>query len=166
MIENELKYVLSPESYTMFVHTNSLNGSRIVQGYDNRGARFRNQDGFYTFNYKLVQNDVIEEFEMEISKEEFERCYPVCSNRLEKERYTSKDKYGNTWDIDFFFDQGSIYFAMAECEMLDSKADKPEEILDLLKSHIVYDVPKNRYYDFTSSRLSDVAYARNLLTLL
>ena len=165
MIENELKYVLSLEAYAKFVKS-SFDRSRIIQVYDSRGARFRNQNGFYTFNYKLVQNDVVEEFEMEISKEEFERCYSVCSNRLEKERYTIKDLYGNTWDIDFFFDNGSLYFAMAECEMVDAYATKPEEILHLVRQHIIYEVPKNRYFDFTSSKLSDVLYAKNQLTFL
>lgn len=72
----------------------------------------------------------------------------------------------DTWNIDFFFDCGSLYFAMAECEMVGVYGREPEEILHLVSQHIIYEVPKNRYFDFTSSKLSDVSCAKNQLTFL
>lgn len=160
MIENEVKYVLQPDTIKRI---KLKNPTHILQGYDKNGARVRKQDEKYTFNYKWKNGSTVDEFEMKISKEEFERCYEKCIDKLEKVRYTTKDRHGNTWDIDFFFEGTNEYFAMAECEMKDPYANAPEKVLYMLEPFVIYSVPKEDTSKFSSRKLSDVNYANKIL---
>lgn len=158
MIENEVKYVLSLDCLVP-----KLKAQHILQGYDKKGARVRKQNGKCTFNYKWRNGDMIEEFEMKISEEEFNRCFVNCVETLEKARYTTKDKQGNTWDIDFFYSGGNRYFAMAECELKDPHAENPSTILPFIKECCIYEVPHKDSSLFSSRKLSDVEYAKQML---
>lgn len=162
MIENEAKYVLNVNCKI----DDAMAGTTIMQGYDKNGARVRNQDGIYTFNYKMKAGDYIEEFEMKISKEEFDRCYSTFSNTLEKTRYTIKDDFSNTWDIDFFKSDNEIYFVMAECEMSDPTTDYPTVMLPFVENNLLYTVPRADSRKFSSRKLTDVNYAKNILSTL
>jgi CYTH domain-containing protein len=171
LIENEVKYVLSLSSYeSIACEFPVCTHSNLQQGYDDRGARFRKEISGKsvkcTFNYKVRVSGLMEEFEMQISNEEFERCYSICNNKLEKKRYTIKDSYQNTWDIDFFFDEGHLYFAMAECELLNFWDEKPKEVLKFVSDNKLYQVPAIEFLDYSSYKISDVHYAKNQLTFL
>lgn len=159
MIENEVKYVLSLDSNI----EDNIKKSIIKQGYDKNGARVRDQNGICTFNYKMKNGDFIEEFEMQITREEFERCYEFCSNNLEKTRYTIKDEYSNTWDIDFFNSNDEIYFVMAECEMIDPHKEYPDKLIPFVEKNCIYQVPRADSRKFSSRKLSDVGYAKKIL---
>ena len=160
MIENEVKYVLQLDADREMCLNNK---THIMQGYDKNGARVRKQDNKFTFNYKWKIGNAIEEFEMKISKEEFEHCYENCIDKLEKVRYSINDKHGNIWDIDFFVEGIYIYFVMAECEMKDPYATEPEEILPMLEPVVIYSVPRKDTSKFSSRKLSDVDYAKKIL---
>lgn len=171
MIENEVKYVLTLRSYEEANNRfPSQIRSSLLQGYDSRGARFRKQENQhgakYTFNYKFKSGDVAEEFEMAISEEEFSRCYPHCVSTLEKTRFTLLDPYRNAWDIDFFLSNESVYFAMAECELSDEYKKTPETLLPFVANNLVYSIPREEFYDYTSYKISNAEYAANLLTNL
>ena len=158
MIENEVKYVLKLDTKIP-----RLKPSHILQGYDRRGARVRMQDDKFTFNYKWKNGDSVEEFEKKITKDEFDRCYENCVDRLEKARYTTKDESGNTWDIDFFYSGKERYFVMAECELVDPHAMGPEKILPMIEPFLEYIVPREDGSEFSSRKLSDPEYARQML---
>jgi CYTH domain-containing protein len=171
LIENEVKYVLSLSSYEAIAcEFPECTPSSLHQGYDDRGARFRKEISGKsvkcTFNYKVCASGLMEEFEMQISNAEFERCYSICNNKLEKKRYTVKDSDQNTWDIDFFFDDGQLYFAMAECELLNFWDEKPKEVLKFVSDNELYQVPAIEFLDYSSYKISDVHYAKNQLTFL
>jgi CYTH domain-containing protein len=162
MIENEVKYVLSLNS---FDHTSIINNSKILeikQGYDKNGARFRKQNNEYFFNYKTITKAGVDEFELKISKEEFDRCFDTCIEKLHKKRYTLKDHFGNTWDIDFFLNDDKLYFAMAECEMLNENQEFPEKIIDFVDNFCVYIVPRKHTKKYSSRKLSNVEYAKTV----
>jgi hypothetical protein len=177
MIENELKYVLDPRSceHILELPTNSIKIS-INQGYDARGARFRKEvnskkrgkkyDEFFSFNYKFQVGDIIEEFEKAISEQEFNRCYPHCVTKIEKERFIIVDENKSEWSIDFFKTEGRVYFAMAECELHNETSVEPETILPFVEKYLIYTVPRDEFYAYSSFKVSDVQYAENQLTLL
>ena len=158
MIENEVKYILD-----LNCSFDDAKKSIIYQGYDKNGARVRNQNGKYTFNYKMKNQDFIEEFEMNITQEEFDRCYEYCVEKLKKIRFTIKDEYLNTWDIDFFYSREELYFAMAECEMNDPYKQYPDKILPIVEENCLYAVPRSETRKFSSRKLSDVEYAKKML---
>jgi len=165
MIENERKYVLALKSYAeVEKYLQDVVAESIMQGYV-KGARFRKQNDYYTFNFKLKHSEGVEEFEKQISRDEFYRCFKLCDRKLKKTRYTLVDTYGNTWDIDFFFYGSDLYFAMAECEMSDAAKEKPEELIPFVKDFCIFEVPRSQYSKYTSAKLTDVEYARKLLTL-
>lgn len=157
MIENEVKYVLSLDADKSLL--TKFKKIQIHQGYDKNGARLRKQGKKHFFNYKLKTPDGIEEFEMKISREEFNRCYPVCVEKLEKVRYTTVDEYDNTWDIDFFYSDGRLYFVMAECEIVDPTAEAPKKLLPFVEKYVIHSVSRERSSDFSSRKMSDVNYA-------
>lgn len=159
MIENEVKYVLSLDCPELYGEKKKI----IQQGYDNNGARLRKENNTYSFNYKMKVDDFIEEFEMDISKEEFERGYTHCVNKLTKTRYTVKDEYKNTWDIDFFYSGDKLYFAMAECEMADPTQEYPEKVIPIIEQYCIFRVPRTETRKFSSKKLSDVEYAKKML---
>jgi len=157
MIENEVKYILNLDADASLLK--DFKKMQIQQGYVKNGARLRKQGKRHFFNYKLKTPDGIEEFEMKISEEEFNRCYAVCVEKLEKVRYTTKDEYRNTWDIDFFYNNGHRYLVMAECEMVDPTAEAPEKLLTFVGQNVIYCVPRDRTSEFSSRKMSDVNYA-------
>ena len=158
MIENEVKYVLQ-----LNTRIKKLKSTHIRQGYDKNGARVRQQDSKYTFNYKWKNGISVEEFEKKITKNEFVRCYENCVDKLEKTRYTIHDEWQNTWDIDFFYSDKELYFVMAECELVDPHAMGPEKIIPILEPFVVYVVPREDGSNFSSRKLSDPEYAMKLL---
>lgn len=157
MIENEVKYILNLDADTNLLK--DFKKIQIQQGYDKNGVRLRKQGKRYFFNYKLKTPDGIEEFEMKISKEEFNRCYAVCVEKLEKVRYTKVDDNGNTWDIDFFYNNGHRYLVMAECEMANPIAEAPEKLLTFVEKYVIFRVPRDRTSEFSSRKMSDLNYA-------
>ena len=158
MIENEVKYVLNLDC-----PIDNAKRSIIYQGYDSNGARVRNQDEKYTFNYKMKNETFIEEFEIIISKEEFDRCYEHCVVKLKKIRFTIKDEFSNTWDIDFFYSGDECYFAMAECEMSNPYKQYPDKILPIVEEYCLYAVPRDDTRKFSSRKISDVDYAKKMM---
>jgi hypothetical protein len=163
MIENEVKYILSLDSFTNINMVNEAKYLEIQQGYDKNGARFRKQNDEYFFNYKTITSNGVDEFELKISKEEFDRCYETCVEKLHKIRYTVKDTFFNTWDIDFFFANDKLYFAMAECEMHDETQEFPTQKIEFVEKFCIYSVPRNKTKKYSSKKLSNVDYATEVL---
>lgn len=163
MIENEIKYVLSLESIDYIELLGETTRLEIQQGYDKNGVRFRKQNNDYFFNYKMVTEIGIDEFEMKITQEEFNRCYKHCVVKLHKIRYTVQDEWNNTWDIDFMYNNDVLYFALAECELHKPTDLFPEKILDFVKKYCIYEVPRNETKQFTSKKLIDTEYATKKL---
>lgn len=163
MIENEIKYVLALESIDQLELLGETNRLEIQQGYDKNGVRFRKQNDEYFFNYKLKTEIGIDEFEMPITKEEFDRCYKICLEKLHKIRYTIKDEWNNTWDIDFMYNNNELYFALAECELADANELEPKELINFVKKYCLYAVPRSETKQFTSKKLIDTKYANNKL---
>lgn len=167
MIENELKYVLIySNALEQALEEKATSIKHIRQGYETQGARFRSQvtDGVpsYTFSYKVKLKDVVEEFEMSITEQEFTRCYTTCNKKLHKTRYSFYDKFKNLWDVDIFLNGSEVYFAMAECEMPEEEKHSPEELPEVIATALLFAVPRGNT-DFTSKKLSDVEYASKRL---
>lgn len=165
MIENELKYVLEHSV------VDDLTGPHkfLAQGYLGPGgnARLRHtregKTDLYEFVYKFrLPNGEMEEFEKTITKEEFNRCFPLSENRLIKQRHTFEDN-GVKWDLDVFLDaERRVYFCMAECEM-PSGQKKPQRLPSIIEDHLLYAVPREATKEYSSKTLSDIEVAKSLL---
>lgn len=173
MIENEVKIVLDleaanhihayPEFLLPFIRKS------ITQGYHRDGGRVRcekvnHAPSHYTFNYKIdLPDGQIEEFEMDIDRAAFDRCYPLSKQTVEKFRYTyvDDDNEDIVWDVDFFTEQDEVYFVMAECEMPEGM-EKPPSLPEFIRKYKIHCVARddNR---FTSKKLGTPAHARLLL---
>lgn len=169
MIENELKYVLRIDSQDA-VQQHVGKPVLIRQGYLPGKARIRSKvlglTPTFFFTYKLpVKNvtgeDVVFEIEREISQHEFDTLWPHTERRLAKLRYTHR--VGDVqWDIDYFLDGSTVYFAMAEAEMPEDMS-KPNGIPQFVLDSIIFSVPREMTKEFTSARVADPAYAKKIL---
>lgn len=164
MIENEIKYVLSLDSIDHINFLGDTTRLEIQQGYDKNGVRFRKQNNDYFFNYKMVTEIGIDEFEMKITQEEFDRCYKLCVEKLHKIRYTVRDEWNNTWDIDFMYNDNELYFALAECELHNPTDLVPEKMIDFVKNFCIYEVPRSETKNYSSRKLISIKYATNKLS--
>lgn len=167
-IENEFKYVLRydhdlPEATGAYA-------SIIQQGYLSPEVRIRmievpgvkngnNRVGFFTF--KRNTPDGLVEIETELDPRDFDRLWPSTHNRLEKVRFSFSE--GSVkWDVDLFGAHDDPYFALAEAEVPEGEPEPA--ICERLAGWLIKPVGKDP--DFTSYKLSDETYARNLMTSL
>lgn len=166
MIENELKYVLRTDTSPRFLEKYCGLPAVINQGYLPGKARIRSKgtpkNTTYYFTYKLAVDDVIFEIEKKITHHEFKTLWPHTDRRLIKLRYLKMD--GDVqWDIDLFLTSlNEQYFAMAEAEMPETMK-APPRIPGFLREVMLYEVPRERSKEFTSSRVSNPEYAQTLL---
>jgi CYTH domain-containing protein len=168
-IENEIKYVFSPNGLLERELQQKFVVAILEQGYLSDGVRIRktSSDGVSKrhFCYKKRRQDGRNiEIETSISEDDYSALWPECSSVLIKHRFSFIDN-GLHWDVDFFKQaDGETYFAMAEVEMPENM-EKPEQILRYLQKITLYPVKRddNR---FTSFRLTDIPYAKSLLLVL
>jgi len=158
-IENELKYVLKldlPENSFLYDSKSILKQYYL---YNNVRLRHSNLDNSYIFCFKQPYKDNYLEIETKIDKSDFDILSSTASVSLSKIRYTIN--YGNLkWEIDFFKKKNETYFVMAEHEMPEEQ-DTPKFIPDLITANQIFAVPKDDKR-FSSKKLADVYYARNL----
>ncbi|MBW8882492.1 MAG: hypothetical protein JF615_14060 [Asticcacaulis sp.] len=81
---------------------------------------------------------------------------------MRKTRYVTETDDGE-WVVDFLRDDnGAVYFVLAEVEMPRFQV-APNQIPEAIRSHILHAVALGDAR-FTNRKLSDRAYARNLLS--
>lgn len=160
MLENELKFLLSPTFVPEDLDT-SWKLSEILQVYTLK-ARYRaeTQDSSTTYTrcVKVEQDGMWFEEETPCTKDEFfTQFYKWEIPRLAKARFTSKRK-DDLWCVDFFHQNWNIYAVMAEVEM---PADKqaPSYIPIEIKDSIIYAVPRAELKQFSSLLFADYGYA-------
>lgn len=189
-VENERKYVLrhSPELEGV-LRASGTPAKGLRQGYLPGDARIRGTrqpPGFfehsdketYTFTYKIMVGADLIEIESFLSREDFEKLWPITEKRLMKTRFVFKETipWGHfvnrsvQWDIDLFYDGAENYFAMAECEMpygmdefplhVESPDGSPSSIV---KKFLRYQVDRSEQIDFTNTKLADREYADSVL---
>lgn len=140
-IENERKYLLNINSLDEISNISSTK-LEIKQGYLSKEARIRQVNdeitSFY-FTYKqLIDNNLIE-VETEISEKDFLTLWKSISkkHKLEKIRYKI-----DQCEIDYFYNNGKVYFAMAEIELPENQ-EEPTAIPDFIKKHVIHNVAKH-----------------------
>jgi len=164
-IENERKIVLrdiKPEDFD-----GTWTRQVLRQGYMENGNRIR--WGFdtdtiaRTFTAKHWVKDELVEIEVNISSDDYDKLWTITNKQLVKTRFSKKFK-DELWEIDFFGDENNPYFVMAEVELPEGRLVSYTEPPELLH-HILYAVEHsdNR---FTSKKLTDEEYARELLSTL
>lgn len=113
---------------------------------------------------KQRANSRVIEIEKKIGKRDFEDLWKMSLSRLEKVRHIIIEK-GQVWEIDFFklhhHDEDETYFALAEHEMPEGQIS-PDFIPDIIARHLLYAVPPNEDYEFSSKRLACVRHAKKL----
>ena len=85
--------------------------------------------------------------------------WPACTLKLSKRRFTLPDDAG-VWEIDYFQQDGRVYFIMAEIELRDG-ALPPSRLPDVLQQHLIYQVRQGDVR-FFNTFLGDVDYATSL----
>ena len=141
--------------------------SEIRQGYLRGDARVRRQTrggvAHDSFTYKITAGGRLIEIETVLAEpRDFDDLWPLTTRRIHKLRRSDTDRHGLHWDIDLLMGpDGTVYFAMAECEMPEAM-DAPPEILPALAPFIAYAVPRERQAEFLNSRLADPGYAAAL----
>ncbi len=164
MIENELKYILNLGAATDALWGNGKNVTRIQQGYlGNEGARIRKEDDWRnSFTYKIDTPDGVEEFEIVIDDNSYARCWDIAHHKLIKDRVFFEHE-GDDWVIDRFLRPDlSVYFCMAEVEMIEGK-EKPDNIPESILKYLVYTVPRNEGARWSSKAISNVSDAMDAL---
>lgn len=140
-IENERKYLLNINSLDEISNISSTK-LEIKQGYLSKRARIRQvKDGITSFYFtykKLIDNNLIE-IEKLISTKDFYALWKSISKKykLEKVRYKI-----DQWEIDYFYNNGKVYFAMAEIELPENQ-EEPTAIPDFIKKHVIHNVAKH-----------------------
>ena len=158
--ENERKFVLTP-TFSASALSASWEEIPIRQGYIH-APRLRQEGSKFLFTFKhMAQDGKLVEIEKPISKIDFARLWPDCTNLVVKDRY--QKEYGDeTWMVDFLKDENSnTYFVMAECEMPEGR-ETPNSMPDEIKDDIIYIVEKDDVR-FTNKKLSDKAHAQAML---
>lgn len=161
-IENEFKYVLryDPEMPRLLGTR-----TRLEQGYLTEDSRIRamtKKDGSttYWFTFKKWTHQGLVEIEPEISKEDFDRLWPLTISRLCKTRYSFEES--GAWDVDFFGDETQPYFVLGEVEVPEG-ATEPA-VAGRLAPYLIKAVGKDP--EFTSYRLSIERHAKSLMERL
>jgi CYTH domain-containing protein len=173
-IENELKFVLKPSIEYALSTVSNIQVVYIDQGYigssnditcrvrSTYNRETKEQNSFFTAKTKGPTG--ITEIETSISEKDCRALFLKCNKILTKVRFC----YGD-WEIDIFQYYGKnlemlSYFWMAEIEMPEGQ-ESPSEIPELISNHLLFAVPRedNR---FTSKKLADVDYAKNLFKYL
>lgn len=140
-IENERKYLLNINSLDEISNISSTKLG-IKQGYLSKNARIRQVKdeivSFY-FTYKQLINNNLIEIETEISAKDFVALWRSIKKKykLEKVRYKI-----NEWEIDYFYNNGKVYFAMAEIELPENQ-EGPTTIPDFIKKYVIHNVAKH-----------------------
>ena len=168
MIENELKYLLNQDVSEKYLEQYCGFPAMICQGYLPGKGRLRSKttesgSSFY-FTYKLPVEETVFEIEKKISINEFETMWEYTSRRLMKLRYLYMDS-DVQWDIDIFLQNETRYFVMAEAEMPEQMI-APSSIPKFLEDIMLYPVPRSRFREFTSGKLSNPEYAAQMLTTI
>ena len=105
------------------------------------------------------------EVEKRLGERDFRDMWTQTFNRLHKVRYCLPGGRREHWDVDFFRDdRDHTYFALAECEMPESR-HRPLTIPPVVAKHLVFEVPAGDGR-FASKLLADVRYAKELLEQL
>lgn len=192
-IENERKYVLTLDFKDAWnaaeIKWNNevrhYHSYYMQQGYlhaeKGMTTRVRKSEECCLFCYKkmIPETNFVVEIEKEITEKDFNYLWTETFQKLRKIRHyvyvsvpfdTWKDSDGelhsNRWEIDFFTDDlDETYFVLAEYEMPEGQLN-PDFIPDQIKEYILYEVPKNLQYEFSSLRLADRDYATSLLDKL
>ncbi|PZR93482.1 MAG: hypothetical protein DI537_10190 [Stutzerimonas stutzeri] len=162
-VENEYKYVLRDSRRLRSAL--GANGVSLRQAYLSAHNRIRSVEGAdgavdRWFTFKMMTSEGLVEIENAISETDFDRLWPLSGNRLSKTRF-SFDLDGH-WDVDLFGDLHAPYFVMAEVELPEGTPEPP--IADFLAPDLIAAVGKDPA--FSSHRLSDEQYARQLLATL
>jgi CYTH domain-containing protein len=140
-IENERKYLLNINSLDEISNISSRK-LEIKQGYLSKKARIRQVKdeiaSFYFTYKKLIDNNLIE-IETKISVKDFLVLWESINkkHKIEKIRY----KIGE-WEIDYFYDNEKIYFAIAEIELPENQ-EEPKTIPDFIKKYVIHNVAKH-----------------------
>jgi CYTH domain-containing protein len=137
---------------------------RIEQGYlfNDKGltVRIRKQVNRKTCYWMAVKTRVgprrVIEVEKKISERDYLEMSVKASGWLAKFRYVIGD-----WEVDFFKNGEETYFVMAEIELPDG-VEKPSKIPHFISKSLLYAVPAEDCR-FSSKKLSDVKYAREIL---
>jgi len=117
---------------------------------------------YYTFK-KGVGNRVIE-IETTISRRDGKDLWKLCTNKIQKRRYSFLSEK-QRWDIDYFLNaDGEVYLVMAEVELPEGSA-RPLVLPKYLRKHVYYGVNLNDDR-FSNKNLGDVEYATNLFNLV
>ena len=173
--ENERKYVLSLKFAEDFEELKKTLGDTL------RPPRILKQAYLYgdpIWNLRLRQ-EVLEgetlslwcmkynvgervvELEHEISERDFDDLWAHTKRHLTKHRYDLYPDDKTKWEIDLFFDDdGKVYFVLAEHEMPESQK-KPQFIPYLIAKYLVYAVPPEQQFQYSSFNLADQEWSKS-----
>lgn len=180
--EIERKFVIKLESEDYFLakkdkswlieqgYIQNLNGVSIRV----RSKQYSDSKASYYLTNKFPHDDKkCIEIETAIYMEDFYLLWAKTTNRLLKRRYMEKITYpivingenrtGRAQaDVDFFLDsENKVYFALAEIELSQYNLELPP-LPKWLSDNLIYQVPWEDKR-FSSYKLSNITYARNLL---
>lgn len=167
-IEREFKYVLDHRgSLATKIEELGVQGTCIQQAYLSKGGRIRSkQTGdkiqyVFTYKHKLKSQPGCLEIEHEITENDFRLGWLEADHVIDKTRYVVQCTNAFVWEIDVFRDQdGSVYFAMAECEVHEGQ-ERPDVMHDFVKDNLIFEVPE-KDGRFQNRKISNVAKAGKL----
>lgn len=170
-VENEFNYVLDDADGSLRGRLARKAGVRtreIVQAYltdENRIRSFHDSEKgetTYVFSFKRKVEGKVREIETPLSKEDFDALLPTATRTLRKTRYAFEEA-GAHWDVDYFEGRKGTYFVKAEAEVADSIRVAPAPC-ETIAANVLYEAGKQS--GFSSRRLADEAYARDLMRIV
>lgn len=170
-VENEFNYVLDDADGSLRERLARIPGVEawsVVQAYLTDENRIRSFDDLvtgetrYIFSFKRKVAGEVREIETPISKEDFESLLPTAGRSLRKTRYAFQEA-GVHWDVDYFEGRKGVYFVKAEAEVPKSVRSAPPPC-ESIAANVLYEAGKQS--GFSSRRLADEAYARDLMRVV
>lgn len=139
--------------------------SHIEQFYVSENARFRHTREKiqpYVFTYKQMIDGKLLEIETDVLEADFELGKLAKTTGLIKERYVIFDKNDYRWEIDFLLTEtGEVYFSLFEVETEPTVTSMTPPAF--LAPYVELAVPREHSIFFTNQRLSDQAYAAEVM---
>lgn len=176
-IELEYKYILKnnpsfEKDIILFLDRHMISHyiNHIKQYYLKGGGRVRSstiiyEHKIYSQVHEFTYKDFIGvgegniEFNQYITEDEFNQCLAVSNTSLDKSRYIINVD-GYKWEIDIFKDEGLSYFNLMEVEVSHGEDPSIDNLPSIIKDNIILKTLDD--YRFTSKKLADKEYAKNL----
>lgn len=157
-VENEVKFLFKDcKKIYDVLKNNNVSFVKQHQLYLNSDNRIRMIEDdiskVYVFTAKFFVDNKMVEIETEVIEDDFLKLKKISQRDIIKERYILPTKK-NEWVVDALFKNNELISVVCECEM-DEGETQPKNMPQILKDHILCQVPKSHQKNFSIYNMTD-----------